>query len=643
MKDFHKRYYFLLILLFLLIYAIIVVRNAWIGDDAFITFRTIDNFINGYGLTFNVVERVQAYTHPLWMMFLAIPYAIIGEIYFTALAISIILALAAVAIYAFKIAKSTIAACLGLIILSLSDAFIDYSTSGLENPLSFIILAMFLVVWFKNDLNHRVLLYLTLLAAAAALTRMDSILFYLPSLGYAFWKLRGRRAALMFLIGFAPFLLWEILSLFYYGMLFPNSAYAKLGTGLGGAVLIPQGFKYIINSIRIDPLTIPVILSGIVIPFIARDKKAILISLGLILMQIYIVRIGGCFMSGRLFATPLLAAVMLVSRYSPPAPKITYGVLLLMVIVLGLATPYSPVYTKTGDANDLNQAFLRNNIVDERAFYHLTTGLLNYDCDTGPWPNNYRANQGRDMRLLDTDYFFIGMGQIGIMGYYSGPKVYISDEFGLVDPLLARLPVRSDRIYKPGHYKRDLPPGYYNTIERGANYIIGRDLALYYANLEYITRGRLFSTRRLQKIVEFNLGFYDHYMEAYLTPHLIRVDLPYLSVPQPEGTLWCGVHNLIFNEPGVEINLGRPYRAGRLEISRDHNDDLLIQYFNGTRKVGEQILPCKILDSEGLAVSTVDIPDQARQAGYDRIRIGPIEGDGRYSIGHVHLLEYPDN
>jgi hypothetical protein len=41
-------------------FAALVVRNAWLSDDAYITFRTVDNFIHGYGLTWNVAERVQS-------------------------------------------------------------------------------------------------------------------------------------------------------------------------------------------------------------------------------------------------------------------------------------------------------------------------------------------------------------------------------------------------------------------------------------------------------------------------------------------------------------------------------------------------------------------------------------------------------
>ena len=37
----------------LAIFTYVFLANAWIGDDAYITFRVVDNFINGYGLTFN--------------------------------------------------------------------------------------------------------------------------------------------------------------------------------------------------------------------------------------------------------------------------------------------------------------------------------------------------------------------------------------------------------------------------------------------------------------------------------------------------------------------------------------------------------------------------------------------------------------
>lgn len=44
-----------------------LLRTAWLCDDAFISYRTSDKIINGFGAVWNTAERVQAYTHPLWM------------------------------------------------------------------------------------------------------------------------------------------------------------------------------------------------------------------------------------------------------------------------------------------------------------------------------------------------------------------------------------------------------------------------------------------------------------------------------------------------------------------------------------------------------------------------------------------------
>src|SRR5262245_6018851 len=55
-------------------YVALVVRTAWVSDDSFITMRTVDNWVHGHGLTWNPVERVQAYTHPLFLFVVAAAY-----------------------------------------------------------------------------------------------------------------------------------------------------------------------------------------------------------------------------------------------------------------------------------------------------------------------------------------------------------------------------------------------------------------------------------------------------------------------------------------------------------------------------------------------------------------------------------------
>ena len=79
----------------------LVLITAWIGDDALITFRQVWNFIHGDGITFNIAERVQAFTHPLWFLILSLFTFFTREIFLTTLVINMVLATAALYILLF--------------------------------------------------------------------------------------------------------------------------------------------------------------------------------------------------------------------------------------------------------------------------------------------------------------------------------------------------------------------------------------------------------------------------------------------------------------------------------------------------------------------------------------------------------------
>ncbi|NMC80234.1 MAG: hypothetical protein GYA59_12795, partial [Chloroflexi bacterium] len=135
------------VLLLLGAFFVLALRRAWLSDDAYITFRTVDNLVHGYRLTWNVTERVQAYTHPLWMFLVSLFYFFTHEIYHTAIAVSLGLSLAAVALLAVG-TRSRRAAAVAVFLLCLSNAYVDYSTSGLENPLTHLLLVAFLLLYF---------------------------------------------------------------------------------------------------------------------------------------------------------------------------------------------------------------------------------------------------------------------------------------------------------------------------------------------------------------------------------------------------------------------------------------------------------------------------------------------------------------
>lgn len=115
-----------------LVFLVVLVRTAWLSDDALISFRTVLNVTNGFGLTFNIAERVQTFTHPLWLGLLTLAYVISGNIYYGTFALAMLCSGTAFWL-AIRHAASPMQSLLVAIVLLWSRAFVDYATSGLEN------------------------------------------------------------------------------------------------------------------------------------------------------------------------------------------------------------------------------------------------------------------------------------------------------------------------------------------------------------------------------------------------------------------------------------------------------------------------------------------------------------------------------
>ena len=61
------KYWFLLI-----IYAVFITKGLWISDDSLISIKQLFNFMHGYGFIVNYDQRVQAFSHPTWMIIMII-------------------------------------------------------------------------------------------------------------------------------------------------------------------------------------------------------------------------------------------------------------------------------------------------------------------------------------------------------------------------------------------------------------------------------------------------------------------------------------------------------------------------------------------------------------------------------------------
>ena len=503
----------LILALLLLVFAVELLRTAWISDDAYMTFRTIRNFSEGYGLTWNTDERVQVFTHPLWMLIL-LPFQVaLHDAFYTTAVISILLSLLVVLLFATRVAGGLWGWLFGGVTLLLSKAYADYSTSGLENPLTHLLLVIFLWQYTRRDLTHKRLGLLALTAALAATNRLDTLLIFLPALAAAAYSLRGWKSLGRIALGFSPLVLWEIFSLLYYGFPVPNPAYAKLSTGIPSRDLIEQGLLYFLNSLDWDPITLTVVGAGVLAPILTAERRNWPISMGVVLYLLYVVWIGGDFMSGRFLTAPLLASVVILAQALANAPPRYAVIATVIVAILGLTAPLAPLLTDSTYGEEETSIIDANGIADERAFYFPTSGLIQHERDRR-LPYHHWVQEGRAARLQ-------GLGVVttdsaGFFGYAAGPQVHVVDEYALGDPLLARLPIDDTRDWRIGHFVRSAPEGYLETLATGDNRLEDPDLAEYYDHLSLLTRGPLFDPERLGEILRFNTGAHDYLLERYL-------------------------------------------------------------------------------------------------------------------------------
>src|SRR5688500_7203088 len=72
----------------LVLFLVVLLRTAWLGDDALITLRTVLNATHGYGLPFDAGERVQTFSRPLWLGLLALAYIVVGNVFYATFALS---------------------------------------------------------------------------------------------------------------------------------------------------------------------------------------------------------------------------------------------------------------------------------------------------------------------------------------------------------------------------------------------------------------------------------------------------------------------------------------------------------------------------------------------------------------------------
>lgn len=493
----------------------VLYANAWLSDDAYITLRVVDNFTGGYGLRWNVAERVQVYTHPVWALILSGVYFFTREAFFTTIITGMLFSLAAYGLLVYCFHDSRTKVLFFSVLLLSSKSFMDYTTSGLENPLSYFLTVSFFILFLyrkSNALNLRLIL---LCYSLLLLCRPDFILIYTPGLLYYLFLFQKQEKInpIHLLYGLSPVILWEIFSLLYYGSFFPNTALGKLNTSLPFSAKAGQGIQYGFDSMKTDPVTLLMIIVTVCLISIKNDLKLKFAGVGVALYLFYVIAIGGDFMGGRFFNVPFLIAVIVLTGVLPERKSLAYP-LIVSVLFAGLISPFSPVLSGVDyRLDDENVGIdLETGIADERGFYYRVSGLRrilrNEDHQIFSDTMLKEPNRFYPATLIKTglDYrgqkgVTLGVTGVGLMGYYAGPSVHIVDKYAICDPLLARLKFPAGKEFRPGHLARDIPDGYLESLVIGRNVITNPDIARLYDHVLLLTTADLFHRDRLMALM----------------------------------------------------------------------------------------------------------------------------------------------
>ena len=491
----------------LLLVGIVIVKSAWLSDDAYITFRTIDNFLNGYGLRWNVAERVQSYTHPLWMFVVSGFVGITGEFFLTVILLSLILSLLAIYVLLHKVNQNQSTQILLIAALISSKGFIDYSTSGLENPLNYVLITLFAWWFLSREFDLRLFTRLCLIAALGIFNRMDTLLLYALPLLLVFiqllrdgkaniWQLLGRG-----LIGFLPFICWEIFSVIYYGFPFPNTYYAKLHTGIESSRYLRQGIAYLLDAMSRDTASCLVIGAGVWLAVVRKEWRLGMLAGSILIYLAYTVKVGGDFMASRFLSLPLLLSVIILSQQR--FPRYWAWGLSAIVLLTGLSLD-RPVlrYGSISQNEPVDWEPPASGIVDERLYYFKCGSLINLSAH---WDDPDCGTIKRIQPKLDKGKVFTEYA-VGRSGFWSGPEYHVLDGLALSDPLLARMPVADSEHWRIGHFLRWPPEGYVESLEKDENLVADPDLKETYESIRIITRGPIWSGERWREIWKWNSG-----------------------------------------------------------------------------------------------------------------------------------------
>jgi hypothetical protein len=266
-------------------------------DDAFITFRYAQNLAEGFGPVYNLGERVEGYSSPIWMFGSAAAISVgldpvvvskwAGLIAAGALAVAVYVALRASGMRGWGAGLATCAVG-GSLVLQL------WSTSGMESSAYAALFFVGLAIASCAGQSVRGALWASAFLVAASLTRPEGMMFW--ALGFASY-LVGVRAHPRRLLAYAlpdlALALYFAWRLYYYHSPLPNTYYVKTG---GGPRMWDQGLLGFTTFLSEPAIAIlmSAALAGLVVGLARRETRraAAMVGAATLVHMFWVVSVG---------------------------------------------------------------------------------------------------------------------------------------------------------------------------------------------------------------------------------------------------------------------------------------------------------------------------------------------------------------
>jgi len=447
----------------LLVGLYLVLRYAWLLDDAYVYFRYADNWVFlGRGLVYNPGEYAEGYTSPAWLLLLSalrlpgvgywIAVRFLGLICFT------VFWWLAVLVNRRLSPRNTPLVNLPLAFLSLNYGVLCYFTSGTEAPLVQLAAAVFVLFAMRPTWRPAsyLLPLLPLVRPELALALFAALVWYWVKTKRFPWLM----TALSLLFGGG----WLLFRILYYADLFPTTFYLKNISDFG------QGLRFLHDSFGPYHLYEVFLLGGLALVFAAwrhpfrtpaPDARVFVwIVAGIELL--YTVKIGGDARHFRYLAFPVCASVLVLGglaegwlgRLLASRPRDVWTATSASAVGLAVALLSFAFLPRQLDAHPAFDLESRPELVDkiaDAAHHRLHAAPLS----PGPW------DSGASIELRPAYDEWLRSGSSDPPGSIRrGPICYRHymhfDEWaihslGLTDAVLARVEMPADRpAHKPG-------------------------------------------------------------------------------------------------------------------------------------------------------------------------------------------------